>query len=116
MLLPSLGSVVHVIVAQHIFHEPSFFVSSSCYKSSDRQLWVNIIVNPNETAPNQGLPCLPFRVHLSSALVFSQSKLFKVQDNYINVFVCQLFTARPRSAKYTIGICLERANKAENSK
>ena len=91
------------------------FVSSSCYESSDRQIWVNI-VNPNQTAPDQGLRCLPFRVHLSSALVFSQTKLFKVQDNYINVFVCQLFTARPRSAEYTIGICLERAKKAENSK
>ena len=91
------------------------FVSSSCYESSDMQIWVNI-VNPNQTAPDQGLRCLPFRVHLSSALVFSQTKLFKAQDNYINVFVCQLFTARPRSAEYTIGICLERAKKAENSK
>ena len=91
------------------------FVSLSCYESSDRQIWVNI-VNPNQTAPDQGLRCLPFRVHLSSALGFSQTKLFKVQDNYINVFVCHLFTTRPWSAEYTIGICLERAKKAENSK
>ena len=91
------------------------FVSSPCYESSDRQIWVNI-VNPNQTAPDQDLRCLPFRVHLSSALVFSQTKLFKVQDNYINVFVCQLFTSRPRSAEYTIGICLQKAKRAENSK
>ena len=91
------------------------FVSSSCYESSDRQIWVNI-VNPNQTAPDQGLRCLQFRVHLSSALVFSQTKSFKVQDNFINVFMCQLFMARARSAEYTIGICLERAKKAENSK
>ena len=84
-------------------------------KFSDRQIWA-IIVNPNQTAPDQGLRCLSFRVHLSSALVFSQTKLFKVKDNYINVFVCQLFSARPRSAEYTIGICLERAKKAENSR
>ena len=45
--------------------------------------------------------------------MFSRNKLFKVQANYINVFVCQLFSARPRSAEYKIGICLERAKKAE---
>ena len=45
--------------------------------------------------------------------MFSRTKLFKVQDNYINVFVCQLFSARPRSAECKIGICLERAKKAE---
>ena len=48
-------------------------------KFSDRQIWSNI-VSPNQTAPDQGLQCLSFRVHLSSALVFSQIKLFKVQD------------------------------------
>ena len=56
-------------------------------KFSDRQIWANI-ENPNQTAPDQCLWCLSFRVHLSSALVFSQTKLFKVQDNYINAFVC----------------------------
>ena len=72
--------------------------------------------NQNQTALDQGLRCLSFRVHLSSALVFSQTKLFKVQDNYINVFACQLFSARSRPNEYTIGICLERAKIAENSK
>ena len=57
-------------------------------KFSDRQIWANI-VNPNQTAPGQGLWCLSFSVHLSSALVFSQTKLFNIQDNFINVFVCQ---------------------------
>ena len=84
-------------------------------KFSDRQIWANI-VNPNQTAPDQGLWCLSLRVLLSSALVFSQTKLVIVQDNYINALVCQLFSARPRSAKYAIGLCLERAKKAENSK
>ena len=76
------------------------FVSSYC-EFSDRQIWTNI-VNPNKTTPDQGLRCLSFRMHLSSALVFSRTKLFKVQDNYINVFVCQLFSAPPRSAEYKI--------------
>ena len=67
-------------------------------KFSDRQIWANIGVDPNQTAPDQGLWCLSLCVHLSSALVFSQTKLFKVQDNYINAFVCQLFSVRPRSA------------------
>ena len=48
------------------------FVSSYCHhKFSDRQIWANI-VNPNQTAPDWGLQCLSFRVHLSSALVFNQ--------------------------------------------
>ena len=81
-------------------------------KFTDRKIWANII-NPNQTAPDQGLWCLSYSVHLSGALVFSQNKLFKVQDNYINEFVFQLFSARPRSAEYTIGLCLERAKKAE---
>ena len=117
MLLPSLCSVVHVVVAQRIFHELSclFHHTVMILKFPDRQIWTDT-VNPNQTAPDQGLRCLSFRVHLSSALVFSQTKLFKVQDNYINVFVCQLISARPQSAEYTIGICLERAKKAKNSK
>ena len=116
MSIPSLGSVVHVVVAQRIFHELSclFHHTVMNLKFSDRQIWANI-VNPNQTAPDQGLRCLSSRVHLSSALVFSQTK-FKVQDNNINVCVCQLFSVRPRSAEYTIGICLETAKKAENSK
>ena len=118
MLLPSLDSIVHVVVAQRIFHELLCLLHHTVMslKFSDRQIWANI-VNPNQTAPDQGLQCLSFRVHLSSALVFiSQTKLFKVQDNYINVFVCQLFSARPQSAECTIGICLQRVKKAENSK
>ena len=84
-------------------------------KFSDRQIWANI-VNPNQTSPDQGLWCLSFHEHLSSALVFSQTKLFKVQDNYINAFVCQLFSARLRSAEYEIELSLDRAKKAGNSK
>ena len=108
MLLPSFGSVVYAVVAQRIFHELSclFHHTVMSLKISDRQIWANII-NPNETAPDQGLRCLSFRVHLSSALVFSRTKLFKVQDNYINGFVCHLFSARPRSTEYKIGMCLE---------
>ena len=106
MFLPSLSSVVHVAVDHCIFHELSclFHHIVMSLKFSDRQIWANI-VNPNQTAPHQDLRCLSFRVHLSSALVFNQTKLFKVQDNYINVFVCQLLSFRPRSAEYTIGIC-----------
>ena len=114
--LPSFGSVVHVIVARRIFLELSclFHQTVMNLTFSNRQIWENI-VNPNQTAPGQGLQCFSFGVHLSSALVVSQTRLFKVQDNYINAFVCQLFSARPRSAEYTIGICLERAKKTENS-
>ena len=101
MLLPSLGSVIHAVVAQHIFHELSCLYHHTVIslKFSDIQIWANI-VDPNKTAPDQGLRCLSFIVRLSSALVFSRTKLFKVQNNYINVFVCQLFSARPRSAEY----------------
>ena len=93
MLLLSLGSVVHVVVAQHIFHELSclFHHTVMSLKFSDRQILANI-VNPNQTSPDPGLQCLPFCVHLSGALVFSQTKLFKVQDNYINDFVSRMFS------------------------
>ena len=53
-------------------------------RRTTKQIQANI-VNPNQTAPGQGLRCWSFRVHLSSALVFSQTKLFKVQDNYAKV-------------------------------
>ena len=78
MLLPSLGSVVHVVVAQRIFHELSclFLHTVMSLKFSDRQIWANI-VNPNQTAPDRGLRCLSFRVHLSSALVFSKPNYSK---------------------------------------
>ena len=97
MLLPCLGSVVHV--AQRTFHELSclFHHTVMSLKFSARQIWANI-VNPNQTSPDRGLRCLSFRVHLLSALVFSRTKLFKVQDNYINDFVCEMFSPRPRSA------------------
>ena len=68
MLLPSLGSVVHVVVAQCIFHELSclFHHTVMSFKFSDRQIWVNI-VNPNQTAPDRGLQCFHsvciFRAH-----------------------------------------------------
>ena len=55
MLLPSLSSVVHVVVTQRIFHElPCLFhhtVMSLTFL--DIQIWANI-VNPNQTAPDQG--------------------------------------------------------------
>ena len=56
MLLPSLGSVVHVVVVQRIFHELSrlFHHTVMSLKFSDRQIWANI-VNPNQTAPDRGL-------------------------------------------------------------
>ena len=58
MSLPSLSSVVHVVVAQRIFPELSclFHQTVMNFKFSDRQLCVNI-VNPNQTAPDQGLQC-----------------------------------------------------------
>ena len=67
MLLPSLGSVVHVVVVQRIFHELSCFFDHTvmCLKFLDRQIWANI-VNPNQTAPDQVgftmfvIPCASF--------------------------------------------------------
>ena len=56
MLLPSLGSAIHVVVAQRIFHELSclFHHTVMSLKFSDRQIWANI-ANPNQTAPDQSL-------------------------------------------------------------
>ena len=71
MLLPSFGSVVHAVVVQRIFHGLSclFHHTVMSLKFSDRHIWANI-VNPNKTAPDQGLRCLSFRMHYSSAFVF----------------------------------------------
>ena len=44
---------------------------------SDIQIWANI-VNPNQSAPDQDLWCLSFRVHLSSALVKPNYSKFKI--------------------------------------
>ena len=64
MLLASLGCVVHVVVAQRIFHELSclFHHTVMSLKFLDIQIWANI-VHPNQTVPDQGLRCLSFRVH-----------------------------------------------------
>ena len=67
MLLPSLGSVVHVVMAQRIFRELSclFHHTVMSLKFSDRLIWANT-VNPNQTAPDQGgftmfvIPCGSF--------------------------------------------------------
>ena len=48
-------------------------------KFSDRQVWTNN-VDPDQTAPrkqyNQGLNCLPFRLHLLDALFYDKATLF----------------------------------------
>ena len=117
MLLPSLGSVVHVVVAQRIFHELSYLFHHTVMslKFSDRQIWANI-VNPNQTAPDRGLRCLSFRVHLSSALVKPNYSKFKIITSMISCVKCFHLDHGRTSAEYTIGICLERDKKTENSK
>ena len=45
-------------------------------KLSDRQVWANS-VDPDQTAPDQGLLCLPFRLHLLDVLLNGKATLFE---------------------------------------
>ena len=41
-------------------------------KFSDRYAWANI-VDPDQTAPDQGLHCLPFRLHRLDSLLYGSA-------------------------------------------
>ena len=45
-------------------------------KFSDRQVWANS-ADPDQTAPDQGLHCLPFPLHLLDSLLYGRATLFK---------------------------------------
>ena len=53
-------------------------------KFLDRQIWANS-VDPDQTAPDQGLHCLPFRLHLSDTSLYVQTLMFNFDDN-CNIF------------------------------
>ena len=46
------------------------------YKFLDRQIWANS-ADPDQTASDQGLHCLQFRLHLLDALLYAKTTLFK---------------------------------------
>ena len=58
------------------------------HKFSDRQVWAKLVntVDLDQTAPNQGLHCLPFRLHLSDP--YSMVKL-----NCTNFMITSTFSA-----------------------
>ena len=39
-------------------------------------------LDPEQTAPDQCLHCLPFRLHVLDSLLYGRATLFKFQDNY----------------------------------
>ena len=54
----------------------------------DRQIWADS-VDPDQTAEqqsDQGLPCLPFHLHLFDALLCGKDTLFNFYDNYCYFF------------------------------
>ena len=57
----------------------SVFLDDFCIpndpKFSDRQVWANS-VDLDQTAPDQGLHCLPFNLHLLDALLYIKAILF----------------------------------------
>ena len=59
-------------------------------KFSDRLAWANN-VDPDQTAPDQGLHSLPFRLHLLDSLVSGRAKLFKFYYNYNNFLGVRIF-------------------------
>ena len=44
---------------------------------SDIQVWANS-ADPDQTAPDQGLQCLPFRLHLLDVLLYGKVALLKL--------------------------------------
>ena len=45
-------------------------------KFLDRQVWT-YIVDPDQTAPDQGLHCLPFHLHLLNSFLYVRATVFK---------------------------------------
>ena len=48
---------------------------------SDRQVWANI-ADPDQTAPDQGLHCLQFPLHLLDALLKGKAILLNFKGDY----------------------------------
>ena len=56
----------------------------------DKQVWAKG-VDPDQTAPDQGLHCLLFRPHLVDALLYGKATLFKFSGDYSKFFRCPIF-------------------------
>ena len=48
-------------------------------------------VDPDQTAPDLSLHCLPLRLHLLDSLLYARATLFKFKDNYSNISNVQIF-------------------------
>ena len=56
-------------------------------KFSERQVWTNS-ADLVQTAPDQGLHCLPFRLQLLDALLYGKAILFKFLGGNSKFIVC----------------------------
>ena len=56
-------------------------------KFSDRQVWLNS-ADPDQTALDQGLHSLPFRLHNLDALLYGIATLFKFSSDYSTFLGC----------------------------
>ena len=56
-------------------------------KFSDKQVWANS-VDPDQTASDQGLHCLPFRLHGLDTLLYGRATLFELKRDYSKFFRC----------------------------
>ena len=61
-------------------------------KFSDRYVWANSVV-PDQTAPDQGLHCLPFRLHRLDSMVEPHSSNVRViTTSFLGVRIFRKFT------------------------
>ena len=71
-------------------------------KFSDRQVWANS-ADPVQTAPDQGLHCLLFLLHLLDTFLKGKATLFKFYGDYNNIFgvgIFRIFTVLQSSPFY----------------
>ena len=70
--------------------ENSFEVYRNVSKFSDRQVWANS-ADPDQTAPDQGLHCLQFPLHLLDSLLCGRATLLKFSSDYNNSLGVRIF-------------------------
>ena len=98
-ILPANQNQTSVLFAYAIFyqyrHDPKF---------SDRYASANS-ADPDQTA-DQGLHCLPFRLHLLDSLLYGRATLFELWDNYSNFWGVPNITHSRNGRKFIQSCCL----------
>ena len=85
MLSPTLCFTCTIFVTCFLW-----LISTLITICSDKQVWTNNVGTDQKEQPDEALHCLPFRLHRLDAIVFAETKMFKLYDSY-RVWVVRLY-------------------------